>query len=60
MHCDEERRLPYGLEDLPLCLGVLCGLSLLDDGGLLEHLHGVELARVGAVALPGQEDLAVS
>ena len=56
---DEERRLADGLQDLPLCPRVLRRLPLLHDGGLLEDLHRVQLAGVGAVALPGKEDFPV-
>ena len=59
MHCDEERGLPDGLQDLPLGLGVLGRLPLLDDGGFLQDLHGVEFAGVGPAAFAGEEHFAV-
>ena len=60
MHRDEEGRLADGLQDLSLRLGVLRRLPLLHDRRLLQHLHGVEVAGVGAAALPSQEHFAVS
>ena len=60
VHGDEERTLPDGLQDLSLRLCVLRRLPLLHDGCLLQDLHGVQLALVAAVRLPGQKDFAVS
>lgn len=60
MHRDKERRLADRGQDLALRLGVLRGLSLLDNGGLLEHLHGEQLAGVGPRTLTGQEDFSIS
>lgn len=56
---DEERGLPDGLEDLSLRLRMLQGLLLLDDGRLLQHLHGVQLAAVVAPQLPHQKHFAI-
>ncbi len=50
---------PDGLEDLPLCARVFCGLGLLHDGGLLELFEGVQLASVPASQLTHQEHFAV-
>ena len=56
---DEERRLADVLQHLPLGACVLRRLGLLHDGGLLQHLHGVQLPRVVAAHLPYQEHLSV-
>jgi hypothetical protein len=59
VHGDEEGRLPDGLQHLPLGLGVLGRLALLHDRSLFKHLHGVEVADVGAVALASEKYFAV-
>jgi len=56
---NEERRLADGLEDLSLSHGVLRGLRLLDDAGLLEYLHGVQLTLVGTGHFTDEEHLSV-
>lgn len=56
---DEERRLADVLQHLPLRPRVLGCLRLLHNRGLLQNLHGVELARVVAAHLPHQEHLAI-
>ena len=56
---DEEGRLADRLQHLSLGLGVLRGLGFLHDGGLLEHLHGIQLAIVRAANLPHQEHFAI-
>ena len=56
---NEEGRVPDGLEDLALGLGVLRSLRLLHDARLLEHLHGVQVAAVGARHLANEEYLPV-
>lgn len=60
MHGHQEWTLPDRLQDLSLSLGVFGRLPLLDDGGLLQDLHGVELAFVAPMGLAGKEHLAVS
>lgn len=57
--CDEERRLPDVLQHLPLGACVFGRLRLLDDGGLLQNLHGVQLPRIVTAHFPHQEHLAV-
>lgn len=59
MQGNEERRLPDMLQHLPLRARVLGCLRLLHDGGLLQHLHGVQLARVVAAHLAHQEHFPV-
>lgn len=59
VHADQEGRLADGLQDLALRLGVLRRLPLLDDGGLLQDLHGEQVAGVNPRPLAGQEHLAV-
>ena len=59
VHGDQEGRLPHRLQHLPLRPGVLRGLLLLDDVGLLQDLHGVEMSSVRAPDLADEEDLAV-
>lgn len=56
---DEERRLADVLQHLPLGPRVLSRLRLLHNGGLLQDLHGVQLAGVVTAHLPHQEHLAV-
>jgi hypothetical protein len=48
---DEERRLAHSLQHLPLRLGVLGRLFLLDDRRLLQYFHGVQAAAVLAANL---------
>lgn len=57
--CDEERRLADVLQHLPLGARVFGRLRLLDDGGLLQNLHGVQLPRIVTAHFPHQEHLAV-
>lgn len=59
VECDEEWRLADVLQDLALRPGVLGRLGLLHDGGLLQHLHGVQLPSIVAAHLPHQEHFAV-
>lgn len=56
---DEERRLADVLQHLALGPRVLGRLRLLHNGGLLQDLHGVQLAGVVTAHLPHQEHLAV-
>ncbi len=56
---DEKGRLAHRRQHLPLRLDMLGRLGLLHNGRLLEHLHRVELAGVGAAALAHQKHLAV-
>lgn len=56
---DEERGLSDGLQDLSLRLRMLQGLLLLDDGGLLQHFHGIQLATVMATQLAHQKHFAI-
>ena len=60
MHGNKEGRLADGLQHLPLGLGVLRGLPLLDDGGLFQDLHGVQMTSISTGALARQEHFAIS
>ena len=56
---DEEGRLADVLQHVALGARVLRRLGFLDDGGLLQDLHGVQLSGVVAAYLSHQEHLTI-
>lgn len=57
---DKEGEVPDGFHHAPLCQCVLHNLPLADNGGLLEHLHSIQLAAVPPTYFTNQEHLPIA